>query len=231
MTCEKMANGIDKVVEDLASGKAVLIYDWHDRENEVDMVFYAGSIDVHKIFTLRTEAGGLICFATSKHVVRELNLPLMTEILDSFSSLKLLKKRPSYGDASPFVMIVNSIDVRTGISDEDRAKTVSKLHEVVSLIHSGKVEEARSYFYSNFYAPGHVPILAADDIRVRRGHTELAVALTKLANILPSVVFAEMLSYGRSMSLDEAKRYAEKRGIAMVTGKEIVEAIESLERR
>jgi 3,4-dihydroxy 2-butanone 4-phosphate synthase len=188
---------LEEAVRDFKRGKCVLLYDWLERENEVDMVYYAGFVDAHKIYELRTEAGGLIC----------------------------------YGDVSPFTLWVNSIDVRTGISDVDRAKTVAKLHEVVTLVVEGKVDEGRRLFYESFYAPGHVPILAARDVKVRRGHTELAVLLARLSGLAPSVVFAEMLSPGASMSLSEAKKYAEGKGLVLITGEEILKALEEVHDR
>ena len=217
---------LEEAVRDLRRGKCVLLYDWPGRENEVDMVYYAGFVDADKIYELRTEAGGLICFGTSEGVVKALGLPLMSDLIASHEPLKLLNKRASYGDVSPFTLWVNSVDVRTGISDVDRAKTIAKLHEVVSLIVKGEVEKGKRLFYEGFYAPGHVPILAARDLKIRRGHTELAVLLAKLAGLTPSVVFAEMLSPGTSMSLSEAEKYAEKKGLTLITGDEILKALE-----
>jgi len=215
---------LEEAIRDFRSGRCVLIYDWPDRENEVDMVYYAGLIDSHKIYELRTEAGGLICFGTSGDVVRALGLPLIRDLISPHESLKFLNKKASYGDTSPFTIWVNSVDVHTGISDRDRAKTVSRLHEVVSLISRGRVDDGRRLFYNEFYAPGHVPILAAGDLRIRRGHTELALLLSRISGLSPSVVFAEMLSYGNSMSLEEARRYAGRRGITLITGDDLLKA-------
>jgi 3,4-dihydroxy 2-butanone 4-phosphate synthase len=217
---------LEEAVRDLRGGRCVLLYDWPGREEEVDMVYYAGFMDVRRVYELRTEAGGLICFGTAEGVTKALGLPLMVDVLASHEPLRLLNKRPSYGDASPFALWVSSVDVRTGISDRDRATTIRKLHEVVCLVEGGRVDEARRLFYEGFYAPGHVPILAARDLRVRRGHTELAVLLARLSGLAPSVVFAEMLSVGASMSLSEARRYAEERGLTLVTGDEVLEAVE-----
>lgn len=215
---------VEEAIKDLKAGRCVLIYDSPYRESEVDMVFYAGFVDHHRIYELRTEAGGLICFGTSEGIAKALDLPLIANLLSQTAQLKILNKRPSYGDPSPFALWVNSIDVRTGISDVDRAKTISELHRVISLVDEGRIEEGRRTFYERFYAPGHVPILIARNPKSRKGHTELAVLLAELAELKPSVVFAEMLSYGPSMSLDEAKRYAEKRGLTLLSGQEILSA-------
>jgi 3,4-dihydroxy 2-butanone 4-phosphate synthase len=220
-------NALKKAIEEFRNGKCILLYDWPEREDEVDMVYYAGSIDEHKIYELRTVAGGLICFGTTADVVNVLGLRLLSDLLATHETYSLLNKRPRYGDLSPFVLWVSSVDVRIGISDRDRALTISKLHKVVTLIESARVEEARQLFYEGFYAPGHVPILAARCLKVRKGHTELAVSLAKLAGLVPSVVFAEMLNKGSSMSFNEAKRFAEERGLTLLTGEDVLNACES----
>lgn len=219
-------NNIEKAVKALRSGECILIHDWNNRENEIDMVCYAGFVSVSIIYKLRTEAGGLICYGTSENIMKILGLTFLSELFNQHEILKpLVSKKPRYGDVSPFVLWVNSIDVNTGISDIDKVKTVSKLDEVVMLIHSGRIEDGKHLFYENFYSPGHVPIVAARDIRFRRGHTELAIALTQLAKLRPSVVFAEMLGYGTSLNLNEAKRYADENNLVLVTGDEIIKAL------
>ncbi len=41
---------IDEAIDALRKGKPVLIFDSTSREQEVDMVFHAGSIDYEKIY-------------------------------------------------------------------------------------------------------------------------------------------------------------------------------------
>lgn len=217
---------VKKAIKDLKLGKPVLIYDWPNREDEVDMVYYAGLINPSKIYELRTKAGGMICFGTSEEVAKALGLSLITDLLKSSGFVRLASRKTGYGDVSAFTLWVNSIEVRTGISDIDRAKTISKLHQVTSLISDGKVEEGRRLFYEEFYTPGHVPILIAKDLKLRRGHTELAVLLARLAGLRPSVVYAEMLDYGTSMSLEKTRRYAKELDLALVTGEELLKVVE-----
>ena len=214
---------IDEAIDALRKGKPVLIFDSARREQEVDMVFYAGLIDYEKIYTLRVDAGGLICYATSHIVASHLKLRFMADILESFNEYKMLASRVlGYGDKPAFSLWVNHVNVRTGISDHDRALTISKLHEVVSLVWNGRVDEGYAKFYEEFISPGHVPILISRGLRKRRGHTELSIALAILAGLEPSIVLAEMLDKGVSLSLAKAKRYAEEHGLIIVSGEEIV---------
>ncbi len=172
---------------------------------------------------LRVDAGGLICYATSHLVARHLKLTFMVDLLESFNEYKVLASRVlGYGDKPAFSLWVNHINVRTGISDHDRALTISKLHEVVSLIWNGDIDKGYAKFYEEFVSPGHVPILISRGLRKRRGHTELSIALAVLAELEPSIVLAEMLDKGASLSLDKAKKYAEKHGLILVSGEEII---------
>lgn len=214
---------IDEAIEHLRKGKPVLVFDSAKREREIDMVFYAGLIDYRKIYKLRRDAGGLICYATSYIVAECLGLRFLSDVLSVIPLYKpLTSKVLSYGDKPAFSLWVNNIHVRTGISDKDRALTISKLHNVVSLVWKNKVDDARRIFYEEFMAPGHVPILISRGLSKRRGHTELTVALSVLAELEPSIVLAEMLSLGESMSLSEAEKYAEKEGLVLISGDEII---------
>lgn len=215
-------NKLEKAIKDLKSGKPVLIYDWPGREEEVDMIYYAEFMDPSKVYKLRTEAGGMICFGTNENIAKILGLLRFTDILKSYEQLKPLIKKPAYNDISPFSIWVDSNDVRTGISDEDRTKTILKLHKVVSLIYDNKIEEGRKLFYEGFFAPGHVPLLIAYDVKLRRGHTELAILLTYLAGLKPSIVYAEMLDYGISMSLEKAEQYAKEHDLTLLYGEELL---------
>ncbi|MFN4045888.1 MAG: 3,4-dihydroxy-2-butanone-4-phosphate synthase [Acidilobaceae archaeon] len=216
--------GLKWALEALASGSPIMLYDDDRREGEVDLVYPAWAVDSEVIYDLRVSAGGLICYATDRKVVEFLGLPWGDELLAGYGRLGLLaSKRLKYGDKPAFTIWVNHINVKTGISDEDRSLTLRSLDDVVRLYYEGKPEKALEKFYSEFQAPGHVPILAARSLRERRGHTELAIALLKAAGLRPSAVFAEVLSKGRSATLEEARGIAARRKMPLVTGRDILE--------
>ncbi|MCE4611611.1 MAG: 3,4-dihydroxy-2-butanone-4-phosphate synthase [Desulfurococcales archaeon] len=219
-----VAGAIDRALEALREGKPVMVYDSGGREGEVDLVYPAWSVTWREIRDLRVSAGGLICYASLYSILSPLGVRWASEIISNIPELKpLASKRPGYGDPPAFTIWVNHVSVRTGISDEDRAKTVRALDRVVELAYKGDVEGAAKMFREEFMAPGHVPILASRGLDRRRGHTELAVSLALLAGLRPSVVLAEMLGDRWSLSLEEARRVAEKRRIPLVTGDEVVE--------
>lgn len=220
-----MQGALESAIEALRRGEAVMVYDGPAREGETDLVFYAGSLGWREIYELRTLAGGLICYVTEERIGRVLGLPFAQELIRSNPHISgLASKTPSYGDPPAFSIWVNHVSVKTGISDEDRSITVRKLHEIVVQAINGGGGEARERFLAEFMAPGHVPILLARSIWRRRGHTELVAALGRLAGLPPSFVIAEMLGERYSLSLEKARVLAEKRGIPLVTGDEIVEA-------
>lgn len=216
---------VEEAVKALRRGVPVLLYDYDGREEETDMVFYAELVDAWRVYLLRTMAGGLVCYATTQEVTRGLGIPFGDDLIRGNPSLEpLASRRLYYGDRPAFTIWVNHVSVRTGVSDEDRAKTIRELHRVTAMYLEGDVEGARRKFRSEFQAPGHVPILAARGIEERRGHTELSTTLASLAGLKPSVAFAEMLTLGRSLRLDEAERLSDATGWPLVRGEWVLEA-------
>ncbi|BCU66852.1 3,4-dihydroxy-2-butanone-4-phosphate synthase [Sulfolobales archaeon HS-7] len=219
-----MEISLENIKDNLIKGLPILLYDFDDRESEVDMVFYGGSVSWKSIYTLRREAGGLICYVTGLEEGKSLGLTLLTEEWSNDSRYLKLVKKPVYGDLPAFSIWVNHITTRTGISDEDRARTVRALHDIVVMMKSD-VERSREKFWDEFMAPGHVPILLSRGIRNRRGHTELVTALADVLGLPRSMVIAEMLDKRRSLSLEDAVKYAKVNDFPIIRGKELLEVI------
>lgn len=200
-------------------GQPVCIHDADDREGETDLVYPALSIEPEDVARLRNDAGGLICVAVSDAVARELELPFIQEILDHPSADQY---ELSYDDRSSFSLTVNHRDTTTGITDEDRALTISELGAIAA-------KPDLQTFNSTFRAPGHVHILrgAENLLEDREGHTELGLALAYAAALPPAVVVCEMLndSTGKALSPTAAKNYAEQHGIPFVKGAAIKDQI------
>ncbi len=216
--------GLEEAIDALKSGSPIMVYDDDSREGEVDLVYYAPAVDEDAIYTLRTMAGGLICYTTSSSVTRQLGIPWGDELLSKWPGLeRLARKRLSYGDRPAFTIWVNYKGVKTGISDRDRSLTIRMLDKVVELAVEGRAGEAREMFYREFQAPGHIPILAARGLSQRRGHTELTVSLALLAGLRPSLVIAEMLDKGVSLSIGKAELISRETGWPLVYGREVVE--------
>ncbi len=217
-----------RIKELLLRGYPIMIHDSSGREDEVDMVIYAPAVGAEHISLLRTVAGGLICYVMPLSIGRELGLKYMDEILRECGFTELTKRRLGYGDPPNFSLWVNHVGAKTGIRDEDRALTIRELDRVVELVIKGDVASARRKFYSEFISPGHVPILLGRGLKVRRGHTELSIALAELVGLRPSLVIAEMLSDYGAMSVDEARNVANYLGTLVLEGEEIIRTYEGL---
>ena len=93
----------------------------------------------------------------------------------------------------------------------------------------GEREDARACFGSEFRTPGHIPVCreSPGGLSVRQGHTELAVAIARLAGLLPCTIGAEMLEPegDNALSVNSAKEYSRINNIPMITGEDILETI------
>jgi 3,4-dihydroxy 2-butanone 4-phosphate synthase len=218
---------IERAIGALKRGSFVLIHDDTRRENEVDMVIAAEHIKPRDIAIMRNKAGGLICLAISHKITEKLGLMYMRDILRSSARpntifSKIVVDKTPYGDRPSFSLSINHIDTFTGITDVDRALTISKMADVCRKIDSGGIEE----FANSFRAPGHVPLLIASNnlLEERTGHTELSIYLMQIARLVPAVVICEMLdsTTHRSLSINKAKNYANKFGIVLVESNNLI---------
>jgi 3,4-dihydroxy 2-butanone 4-phosphate synthase len=214
-------SAIEEAIDTLRDGKFVLVHDDKGREDEIDMVMAAEYITPKNVATMRNDAGGLVCLAISNEITTKLGLVYMHDIIQSLSSIipvfsQLTYGKSPYGDKPSFSITVNHRDTYTGITDIDRALTISKMAEICKKIDSGGVEE----FAKNFRTPGHVPILIASKglLEERRGHTELCVYLAQMSKLVPAVVICEMLdsTTNKALSINKAKEYADIKEITLL---------------
>ena len=210
----------------LKAGKFVLVHDDKGRENEIDMVVAAEHVHPQHIATMRKDAGGLVCLAIANEITAKLGLVYMHDMIAGMGKVnpvfsKLTEGKAAYGDKPSFSISVNHRSTYTGITDHDRALTISKMAEICKTIDNGAVEE----FAKNFRAPGHVPILIASKrlLHDRMGHTELCVYLAKLAGIVPAVAICEMMDSAthRALSIEAAQEYANKSNIPLIDASQL----------
>ncbi len=210
---------LENAISSLKAGEPFLLYDFSHREGECDMVLHASFATPGKIFTLRTDAGGLLCLATDSHSARKIGIGHMEDILMRSGSRTLAKtssKRTGYGDKSAFSVPINHVETYTGIPDSERALTAREFAKCISS------PTPRAFFEQNFRTPGHLQLLIGRPLSARRGHTELALKLCALAKLPPAVLICEMLGKGNALSQRGAKEYARKNGLDFISGSEIV---------
>ncbi len=224
-------NKLKLAIEELKKGNFILIHDGDNREDETDLIIPAQFVDKDSIKVMRKDGGGLIVMMIANEVAEKFNLPYLSELYRDISNAypvlgKLIPNDLPYDSKSAFSISVNHRKTFTGISDIDRSLTIRRFAELAD---KGSVED----FVKEYRSPGHVPICVARKglLDERKGHTEMAVTLLKMANLSPVAAGCEMIGEdGRSLKKEDAKRYAEEHGLVFIEGYEIEEgAIEWLE--
>jgi len=215
----------ERAIEDLRDGKPVLVHDYDDREDEVDMVYAAGEMTPRKVARIRNDAGGLVCVAVHPDAARALGLGYLDDTLAEAGDERLADAELGYGARSSFSTWVNHRSTRTGVTDSDRAKTVRRVADAVETVLAGGAFD----FPSEFRAPGHVAVLRAHDdlLDGRQGHTEMGVALAEEAGVVPAVVVCEMLDdeTGEAATVEDAREYADENDLSLLRGEEFARLV------
>ncbi len=223
---------VEAALKSLGDGRFVLVYDADGREEETDLVVASQFVGPSAVRTLRKQAGGLICVTVDPRVRRRLGLPTMAEILGhAYKSYPVLEGTipddVRYDTNSPFSITVNHRETFTGVTDRDRALTITRFAQLAEESLRRPNGWAVEAFGRAFRSPGHVHLLAAADglLATRRGHTELTTALMAMAGLAPTATICEMMGDdGRALSKADAKRYAATRNLVFLEGREILEA-------
>jgi len=219
---------IDRALEALRSGEFLLLHDSKNREDEVDLVILAEAVRPQHVATMRQDAGGLICVALHPRIADSFGLPYLTDIYrEAKSRFKVLEAAwpydIPYDENSAFSITVNHRRTFTGVTDFDRALTISELGRLGARAGQGDLAEE---FGKAFRSPGHVHLLRAANglLAKRKGHTELVVTLAELAGVTPVVAICEMLDArtNRALSSNEARAYAERHGLVFLDGAEVI---------
>jgi len=217
---------LSEAIAALKVGRFVLVHDDKGRENEIDLVVAAEHVKPDHIAAMRSDAGGLICLAIANEITSKLGLVYMHDMIAGMGKVnpmftKLTEGKAAYGDKPSFSISVNHRSTYTGITDSDRALTISEMAKVCKNIDKTGAQD----FASNFRAPGHVPILIAAKrlLHDRMGHTELCVYLAQLAQITPAVAICEMMDSKthKALTIDDAAKYAKKSGIPLLDASEL----------
>ncbi|MFO7833556.1 MAG: 3,4-dihydroxy-2-butanone-4-phosphate synthase [Halohasta sp.] len=219
------AAAVDAAIDAFADGQPVLIHDFADREGETDIVYPATTVDADAVTRLRNDAGGLICVALSDPVSEIFGLPFLQELVDHPAAAD---HELAYDDRSSFSLTVNHRETFTGITDDDRALTISELGAAAAAAEAGAGYDEAA-FAADFRTPGHVHLLRAapDGLVDRTGHTELGIALAEAADQPPAVVVCEMLddeTGGARLPVD-AEAYADRHGLVYVEGEALLSAL------
>jgi 3,4-dihydroxy 2-butanone 4-phosphate synthase len=223
-------NDVLRAIDDLKKGRFVLVHDAADREGETDLVMASRFVTKEAVRTMRTDGGGLICVTLHEDVYAKLGIPFMTDLycaaVGKYPVLnELVPNDIPYDAKSAFSITVNHRKTFTGITDIDRALTISELGRFCAATGPMKASEARRWFGKLFRSPGHIHMLNASHglLDTRRGHTELTTALMQMAGLPPTAAICEMMHpEGRARSRPEAIKYAKDNGLAALCCEDIL---------
>jgi 3,4-dihydroxy 2-butanone 4-phosphate synthase len=220
---------IDAAIQALARGEFVLLYDFDNRERETDFAIRSDAVTPAHIRQMRKDGGGLICTAVHPEAAKRLGLPFAHDVLRACSLVEKDGEVPyDPKNHSSFSLWVNHRETYTGITDRDRALTVTAIADEVKKSLNGGGHN----FAAHFRTPGHMALLRAAETLLdeRRGQTELSIALATMAGITPAVTICEMLDdeTGFALSKADAMAYAKKHGLVFIEGQEVLDRWESL---
>lgn len=174
---------VREAIKAVRAGRAVALFDDHDREDECDLVIPAEVMDEAMMALFIRECSGIVCLCLDEAQVRHLCLPPMVVSNES-------RFRTAFT-----VSIEARQGVSTGVSAKDRLTT----------IRAAIADAARP---EDLVSPGHVFPLRAHPQGVlgRRGHTEGSVDLARLAGFKPAAVLCELMHPDGTMMRGQAAR-------------------------
>ncbi len=190
-----MLGTIEQAIKDIAAGKAVIVVDDEDRENEGDLIFAAEMVTPELVGFMVRHTSGYICVPLTEAECDRLELPPMYHTNQD-------KRGTAYT-----VTVDAREGVSTGISATDRAYTIGLL-------------ASASTKPSDLARPGHVvPLRARNGGVLRRpGHTEAAIDLATLAGLRPAGVLCEMVNDdGSMMRLQHLVPFAEEHDLTIIS--------------
>jgi 3,4-dihydroxy 2-butanone 4-phosphate synthase / GTP cyclohydrolase II len=200
---------IERAITDIAAGRAVVVVDDEDRENEGDLIFAAQRATPELAGFMIRHTSGVICVAMTGQDLDRLSLPPMTMVNED-------RKGTAYA-----VSVDARDGISTGISASDRAHTIRVLSD--SATEPNEITR-----------PGHVfPLRAAEGGVLRRpGHTEAAVDLARLAGLNSAGAICELVhDDGSMMRAPALRQFADHHGLAMISIADLIAYVRRTERQ
>ena len=190
---------VEQAVDDIRSGKIVIVVDDEDRENEGDFVLAAEFVTPEIINFMAKYGRGLIC------------VPMLGEPLERLE-LDLMVQRNTARHSTAFTVSVDIDNGGTGISAADRAATVQALVDP----ETQPADLAR---------PGHIFPLRAQEggVLVRAGQTEASVDLARMAGVTPAGIVCEIMNDDGTMArMPQLEVVAFEHGLNIVSVAQII---------
>ncbi len=197
-----MFSSVPEILAEIKKGNFVIIFDHKERESEGDLFIPAEKISEKQMAFMIENTSGVICVPMEEQRLKELGIP------------KMVEKNSDNFDTSFSVSVDAVKKVGSGISAKDRIATIKTLIDPKA----GK---------KDFGMPGHVfPLYSRKNgVLERKGHTESAVDLCRLAELYPAGVIGELVNKdGTVKSLEQLKEFSEEHKIKMIVVEDLVES-------
>ena len=187
---------VEHILPDVRRGRMVILVDSEERENEGDLFVAAEKATPEAINFMASHGRGLISLALTEERMRQLGLSLIAD---------------DQGNQSKFgTAFATPIDAREGVgsgmSAYDRARTI-------------RVAIADNTRPADLIRPGRMQTLRAVDggVLARRGHTEAAVDLARMAGLKPAGVICEIMNDDGTMArMSYLERFAARHDIRIM---------------
>jgi len=191
---------VPTAIEEVRSGRMIVVVDDEDRENEGDLTMAAEKISPEAINFMAKFGRGLICLAMTPERLDYLHIGPMTR-----------ENTSPYGTA--FYESVEAREgVTTGISAHDRARTIQVAIDPASRA-------------ADLVRPGHVFPLCArkGGVLVRAGQTEASVDLARMAGLIPAGVICEIMNEDGTMArVPDLTEFCKTHNLKMLTVAELI---------
>ncbi len=193
---------IQNILEQLRSGKPVIVTDSSERENEGDFIVAAEAITPKIVQFLLRYGSGELCVSLDEEVAERLKLNPIVGPDENTAP-----------NNTQFLIPIDHKDSGSGVSAECRAITIRALSD----------ENSQA---SDFVRPGHIhPLLAKQGGILRRaGHTEATGDLLRMAGLRPVGVLIEILSqkgYGMA-DAEELREISEEFDVPIISTAEVI---------
>jgi 3,4-dihydroxy-2-butanone 4-phosphate synthase len=186
---------VAEAVDVFRTGGLVVVVDDEDRENEGDLICAAATITAADVAFFVRHTSGIVCVPLPPNTLDRLGIPQMTR-----------HNRDPLSTA--FTVSVDARrGVTTGVSAADRAHTIRVLADPGTSA-------------DDLVTPGHVfPLRASENgVLDRRGHTEAALDLARLAGVPEAGVLAELVNDdGTMMRGPELRVFADRHRLPMIS--------------
>jgi 3,4-dihydroxy 2-butanone 4-phosphate synthase / GTP cyclohydrolase II len=200
MTAHPPFTDVPSAIEEIRSGRMIVVVDDEDRENEGDLTLAAEKVTPEAINFMAKHGRGLVCLALTEERLDHLRIGAMTS-----------ENTSNYGTA--FCEAIDARDgVTTGISAYDRARTIQVAIDPATR----PADLAR---------PGHVFPLRArkGGVLVRAGQTEASVDLARLAGLVPAGIICEIMRDDGSMArIPDLIEFCGTHNLKMLTVAELI---------